>query len=89
MIVYNESFLWSRRLVINGIVCINKLDIKSNKREEQIKNSNICLIKERKNILVDPIIRNLEKAFEDMSERITNSKFEYKTIAYKRLNSQL
>ncbi len=49
----------------------------------------MCLIKEQKNILVDPILRNLEKAFEDMSERITNSKFEHKTIAYKRLNSQL
>jgi hypothetical protein len=68
---------------------INELDVKSNKTEEQIKNSNICPIKEQKNILEDPIIRNSEKAFEDLRERIMNSHFEHKTIAYKRLDSQL
>jgi hypothetical protein len=49
----------------------------------------MCLVKEQKNILEDPIIRNLEKAFEDLSERITNSKFEHKTITCKRLDSRL
>jgi hypothetical protein len=68
---------------------INAFVIKSEKLEEPKRDSKLCSNEEQQNILEDPIIRNLEKTFEDLRERIINSHFEHKTKAYKRLDSQL